>query len=173
LRTLAPTDPDERKPVTRLTLPAPAAEEPKTVVVTLASTEPKDEPVKTEAASPVGLWWTEKKESKIRIEACGDALCGYVEGRPNDKVLTNMRVGQNNLWNGNVTDIRSGSTYAAHISLKNPNSLRGRGMRVRRPILRRRDLEPRAVNHRSAGASVRPLPLAAAGCFFVPWRPLG
>src|SRR5262249_35482614 len=89
-----PVTTEERKPVARPTLPAATTEQPKTITARVAPAEPKDEPVKTEATSPIGLWWTEKKESKIRIEACGDALCGYVEGKPTDKVLTNMKAGQ-------------------------------------------------------------------------------
>ena len=46
------------------------------------------------AASPLGVWQTEKKEGLVRIEACGANLCGYsVDAKTNqngEKVLINM-----------------------------------------------------------------------------------
>jgi uncharacterized protein (DUF2147 family) len=120
---------DDRKSLARLSLPT-AGEEPKTVASSsnaVAAVEPKAEPVRTEAASPVGLWLTQKKEGKIRIEPCGAALCGHVDGKPSEKVLIDMKPGQNNRWNGKIHDVRSGGTYMAHISLKGDDSLVVRG----------------------------------------------
>ncbi len=73
------------------------------------------------------MWITEKKDGKIRIEPCGDALCGFADGKPNDKVLIDMKAGSNNRWNGKIKDIRSGSIYTAHISLKGANALSVQG----------------------------------------------
>jgi uncharacterized protein (DUF2147 family) len=122
-----PTTPDDRKSIARLSLPT-AADEPRTVVATAGSTTGATDPkAETDPASPVGLWLTEKRESKIRVEPCGDALCGFVDGKPSDKILIDMKAGSNNRWNGKIKDIRSGSIYTAHISLKNPNSLSVQG----------------------------------------------
>jgi uncharacterized protein (DUF2147 family) len=120
---------DDRKPIARLTLPTPA-DEPKTVVanaMTAPTATDRIEPAKVDPASPVGLWLTQKREGKIRIEPCGDALCGFADGKPSDKVLIDMKPGSNNRWNGKIKDTRSGSVYASHISLKGPNSLSVQG----------------------------------------------
>jgi uncharacterized protein (DUF2147 family) len=114
---------DERKPVGRLS--PPVAEESQLSV--FDPNERKPEPANSEDASPVGLWLTQKGEGKIRIEPCGDALCGYVEGKPSEKVLINMKPAQNNRWHGKIHDIRGGGTYMANISLKGANSLRVEG----------------------------------------------
>jgi len=129
-RTDTETQPDDRKAIARLSLPPAPGTEDKPVASpnAVAAIEDKPQPVKTEAPSPVGVWWTEKHESKIRIEACGQALCGFVDGKPNEKVLINMQPGSSNRWNGRIHDIRhGGSTYAAHIALKGNNSLRVEG----------------------------------------------
>ena len=112
---------DERKSVARLSLPA-QADQPRTVVAAVGNPsvadEPKAEPAKSAAPTPVGVWITEKKDGKIRIEPCGEALCGFADGKPNDKILIDMKAGSNNRWNGKIKDIRSGSIYTAHISTR-------------------------------------------------------
>jgi uncharacterized protein (DUF2147 family) len=126
----APPAADDRKSVARLSLPNPA-DQPKTAVAAvgnpMVADESKAEPVKRDATSPVGVWVTEKKDGKIRIEPCGEALCGFADGKPNDKILIDMKAGSNNRWNGKIKDIRSGSIYTAHISLKSANSLSVQG----------------------------------------------
>jgi uncharacterized protein (DUF2147 family) len=48
--------------------------------------------------SPVGVWLTEEKEGKVRIQPCGANLCGYaVDAKSNangEQVLINMKPGQ-------------------------------------------------------------------------------
>ena len=48
--------------------------------------------------SPLGLWLTEEKEGKVRIEQCGANLCGYsVDAKSNqngEQVLINMKPGK-------------------------------------------------------------------------------
>ena len=50
------------------------------------------------ANSPLGVWLTEEKEGKVRIEQCGANLCGYsVDAKSNqngEQVLINMRPGK-------------------------------------------------------------------------------
>src|SRR5262249_29815320 len=106
---------DERRPVSRLTLPSTGPSKPAQVasvpntesskptrVIMLvpnskpskpaqetsvqtgssqdSTTELNSEAAPSAAATPVGLWHTEKREGIIRIVECGQALCGHVEG---------------------------------------------------------------------------------------------
>jgi hypothetical protein len=112
--------PDERKAVARLTLPTNPADEAKTASNGSLAGANAD-PAK---ATPVGLWLTEKREGKIRIEECGQNLCGHAENKPNEKVLIDMKPTQNNRWSGKIHDTRSDT---ANISLKNPNALKVQG----------------------------------------------
>jgi uncharacterized protein (DUF2147 family) len=120
-----PQNTDERTATARLTLPSAAAAQTRTAAASAAPAA-ASEPAKAEA-SPIGLWLTQKKEATIRVEECGKNLCGHVEGKRQTKVLINMRPTQANRWNGTIHDIRRGSNYSAHISLKGPNALRVTG----------------------------------------------
>jgi uncharacterized protein (DUF2147 family) len=107
--------------------PAPVAAPPppqqKQATAPPASTLPS-------ANSPLGVWLTEEKEGKVRIEACGPNLCGYsVDKKSNqngEQVLINMKPG-NDKWSGRIFDPNSGSTYDSTIALKGTNSLRVQG----------------------------------------------
>jgi uncharacterized protein (DUF2147 family) len=81
--------------------------------------------------SPLGLWLTEEKEGKVRIEQCGANLCGYsVDKKSNqngEQVLINMRLGKDAKWSGRILDPNSGSTYDSTIALKGTDSLRVQG----------------------------------------------
>src|ERR1700684_3973527 len=72
---------------------APAAR-PAPPVVATAPAPPTTQP----ANSPIGVWLTEEKEGKVRIEPCGANLCGYsVDAKTNqngDQVLINMKPGK-------------------------------------------------------------------------------
>ena len=67
------------------------------------------------ANSPLGVWLTEEKEGKVRIEQCGANLCGYsVDTKSNkngEQVLINMRPGKDAKWSGRILDPNTGSTY--------------------------------------------------------------
>jgi len=80
--------------------------------------------------SPLGVWLTEEKEGKVRIEQCGPNLCGYsVDKKSNqngEQVLINMKPG-NNKWSGRIFDPNSGSTYDSTIALKGSDNLRVQG----------------------------------------------
>jgi uncharacterized protein (DUF2147 family) len=80
--------------------------------------------------SPLGVWLTEEKEGKVRIEACGPNLCGYsVDKKSNqngEQVLINMKPGKDK-WSGRIFDPNSGSTYDSTIALKGTDSLRVQG----------------------------------------------
>jgi uncharacterized protein (DUF2147 family) len=82
------------------------------------------------ANSPLGVWLTEEKEGKVRIEQCGNNLCGYsVDKKSNqngEQVLINMKPGKDK-WSGRIFDPNSGSTYDSTIALKGTDSLRVQG----------------------------------------------
>ena len=80
--------------------------------------------------SPLGVWLTEEKEGKVRIEQCGPNLCGYsVDRKSNqngEQVLINMKPGKDK-WSGRIFDPNSGSTYDSTIALKGTDNLRVQG----------------------------------------------
>ena len=82
------------------------------------------------ANSPLGVWLTEEKEGKVRIEACGSNLCGYsVDAKTSqnkDRVLINMRPAGTK-WSGRIHDPKGGGTYDSTIALKGSDRLRVQG----------------------------------------------
>ena len=96
-----------------------------------AKPAPAPAPVTVQAAnSPLGVWLTEEKEGKVRIEQCGVNLCGYaVDKKSNqngEQVLINMKPGKDK-WSGRILDPNSGSTYDSTIALKGSDTLRVQG----------------------------------------------
>ena len=83
------------------------------------------------ANSPLGVWLTEEKEGKVRIEQCGPNLCGYsVDAKSNqngEQVLINMKPGKDAKWSGRILDPNSGSTYDSTIVLKGSDRLSVQG----------------------------------------------
>ena len=80
--------------------------------------------------SPLGVWLTEEREGKVRIEQCGANLCGYaVDKKSNqngEQVLINMKPGKDK-WSGRILDPDTGSTYDSAIALKGSDTLRVQG----------------------------------------------
>jgi uncharacterized protein (DUF2147 family) len=112
---------------------APAARPvPPPVVATAPPSAPLPKPVSPvqSANSPLGVWLTEEKEGKVRIEQCGNNLCGYsVDGKSNqngEQVLIDMKPSKDK-WSGRIFDPKSGSTYDSTIALKSPDTLRVQG----------------------------------------------
>jgi uncharacterized protein (DUF2147 family) len=108
--------------------PAPAP------VVATAPAQPTPAPATSatpSATSPLGLWLTEEKEGKVRIEPCGANLCGYsVDAKSNqngEQVLINMKPGKDAKWHGRIHDPNTGSNYDSTIALKGPDFLRVKG----------------------------------------------
>jgi uncharacterized protein (DUF2147 family) len=103
--------------------PAPPPPQQKQAAAPAASTLPS-------ANSPLGVWLTEEKEGKVRIEQCGPNLCGYsVDKKSNqngEQVLINMKPGKDK-WSGRIFDPNTGSTYDSTIALKGTDSLRVQG----------------------------------------------
>jgi len=81
--------------------------------------------------SPLGVWLTEEKEGKVRIEQCGVNLCGYsVDAKSNtngEQVLINMKPSKDSKWSGRILDPNTGSTYDSTIAMKGSNTLRVQG----------------------------------------------
>ncbi|MBR0778115.1 DUF2147 domain-containing protein [Bradyrhizobium diazoefficiens] len=84
-----------------------------------------------EPTSPLGIWLTEEKEGKIRIEQCGTNLCGYsVDAKSNqngEQILINMKPGKDQKWSGRILDPNTGSTYDSTIAMKGTDRLRVQG----------------------------------------------
>lgn len=100
----------------------------------VAAVPPPPAPAPTVARdpnSPLGIWLTEEKEGKVRIEQCGANLCGYsVDAKSNkngEQVLINMRPGKDQKWSGRILDPNTGSTYDSTIAMKGTDTLRVQG----------------------------------------------
>jgi uncharacterized protein (DUF2147 family) len=95
-----------------------------------AAPKPPAPPVQA-ANSPLGVWLTEEKEGKVRIEQCGANLCGYsVDAKSNqngEQILINMKPGKDSKWSGRILDPNTGSTYDSTIALKGSDTLRVQG----------------------------------------------
>ena len=114
---------DAAAPVAR---PAP----PEIVATTAPAPKPPASAVQA-GNSPLGVWLTEEKEGKVRIEQCGANLCGYsVDAKSNqngEQVLINMKPGKDSKWSGRILDPNTGSTYDSTIALKGTDTLRVQG----------------------------------------------
>jgi uncharacterized protein (DUF2147 family) len=110
---------------------APAAPPAPPQQTAAAAPAPAAAPAVRDPNSPVGVWLTEEKEGKVRIEQCGANLCGYsVDSKSNlngEQVLINMKPGREQKWSGRILDPNTGSTYDSTIALKGPDTLRVQG----------------------------------------------
>jgi Uncharacterized protein conserved in bacteria (DUF2147) len=122
-------------PVLKESIPAPRAD-PSPTLAAVPPAEPATAPPPVQrpqgpapaaaavrdANSPLGVWLTEEKEGKVRIEQCGANLCGYsVDAKSNlngEQVLINMRPNKDAKWSGRILDPNTGSTYDSTIALK-------------------------------------------------------
>jgi uncharacterized protein (DUF2147 family) len=117
--------------------PVPVQRPPQAPTTTAAiSPAPAAVPPARDPNSPIGIWLTEEKEGRIRIEACGANLCGYaIDAKSNqnrEQILINMRpsqdkAGQDRKWSGRIFDPSSGSTYDSTIAIKGADSLQVQG----------------------------------------------
>jgi uncharacterized protein (DUF2147 family) len=110
--------------------PAPAPAPAPVQAAAIAPPAPAAAPTR-DLNSPLGVWLTEEKEGKVRIEQCGSNLCGYsVDGKSNqngEQVLINMKPGKEQKWSGRILDPNTGSTYDSTIALKGTDRLRVQG----------------------------------------------
>jgi uncharacterized protein (DUF2147 family) len=127
-KTPPPSTPPVQQDATPVSPPPPAP--------AVAAVPPAPPPAPRPAApmqvanSPLGVWLTEEKEGKVRIEQCGGNLCGYaVDKKSNqngEQILINMKPGKDK-WNGRILDPNSGSTYDSTIAMKGTDTLRVQG----------------------------------------------
>jgi uncharacterized protein (DUF2147 family) len=75
--------------------------------------------------TPLGVWNTEENKGLVRVENCGQNLCGYAV-KSGEKILINMKPSDAK-WSGQIHDPDSGNTYDANIAMKGPNTLRVQG----------------------------------------------
>jgi uncharacterized protein (DUF2147 family) len=76
-------------------------------------------------ATPLGIWATEENKGNVRIEECGQNLCGYAV-KTGTKILINMKP-QASKWTGTIHDPDSGRNYDSTIAMKGTNALRVQG----------------------------------------------
>ena len=111
---------------------APAAQPAPAVVASAPVASPAQAPAAAApvATSPIGLWMSEKKEGKIRVEDCNGNLCGYAvdakTGANGAKVLINMKP-RGDKWTGRIHDTRSGGTYDSTVAMRGADKLRVQG----------------------------------------------
>jgi uncharacterized protein (DUF2147 family) len=129
-----PPAPASPPPLLKESVPSPRAEPSPTVAAVPPPMPAPPSPASAAARdpnSPVGVWLTEEKEGKVRIEQCGINLCGYsVDTKSNlngEQVLINMRPGKDQKWSGRILDPNTGSTYDSTIALKGSDTLRVQG----------------------------------------------
>jgi len=75
--------------------------------------------------TPLGIWATEENKGNVRIEPCGQNLCGYAV-KTGERILINMTP-QDSKWTGQIHDPDSGRNYDSTIALKGANSLQVQG----------------------------------------------
>jgi uncharacterized protein (DUF2147 family) len=112
--------------VTPAPAPAPVASAPAPAPVAAA---PAPAPVAAAPVvasnSPLGVWATEENKGNVRIEQCGENLCGYAV-KTSERILINMKPSDNK-WVGRIHDPDSGRNYDSTIAMRGPNGLRVQG----------------------------------------------
>jgi uncharacterized protein (DUF2147 family) len=134
-----------REPAANVAPPAPVLEP--NAVAAIAPPQAAVSAIEASEPSPVGEWLVEDGEASIRIEECGNNLCGVVSGaknwnetdskNPNPElrnrpiigtpILLDMKPAKSNRWEGRAYNSKNGQTYTANISLNNSQSLRVEG----------------------------------------------
>ena len=86
---------------------------------------PPRPPPRPRRRTPLGIWATEENKGNVRIEECGQNLCGYAV-KTGKKILINMKP-QASKWTGTIHDPDSGRNYDSTIAMKGTNALRVQG----------------------------------------------
>jgi uncharacterized protein (DUF2147 family) len=76
--------------------------------------------------TPVGVWATEDNKGNVRIENCGQNLCGYAD-KTGERILINMKPVDSNKWTGRIHDPDGGGNYDSTLAMKGPNVLKVQG----------------------------------------------
>jgi uncharacterized protein (DUF2147 family) len=129
-QSVAPPPPGTQQSIAPPPPPPPPAPAPTVAVAPPAQPAPPPARPAVASNSPIGVWLTEEKEGKVRIEQCGANLCGYsVDKKSNqngEQVLINMKPGKDK-WSGRILDPGTGSTYDSTIAMKGTETLRVQG----------------------------------------------
>jgi uncharacterized protein (DUF2147 family) len=131
-----PPPPPKVEPVQTIPAEAPPLVAPKPVPVptpvpqiSKVSRETEDAPADT----PLGDWQTEGSKGAVRVERCGQAMCGYLlnlaSNAKGDTILINMKpksktVKSDMAWSGTIYSRSSGATYYATMTMKGEDTLR-------------------------------------------------
>jgi uncharacterized protein (DUF2147 family) len=110
------------------TSPAPAARAdvaPAAPAQTSTATQPAPVAAAPLPAGPLGIWATEENKGNVRVEDCGQNLCGYAV-KTGEKILINMKPSDAK-WSGQIHDPDSGRNYDSTIAMKGPNTMRVQG----------------------------------------------
>jgi uncharacterized protein (DUF2147 family) len=97
----------------------------------VATVAPAPQPAPVAAApapaptTPLGIWATEENKGNVRIEQCGQNLCGYAVNT-GERILINMRPSESK-WTGQIHDPDSGRNYDSTIAMKGTNLLKVQG----------------------------------------------
>jgi hypothetical protein len=75
--------------------------------------------------TPLGVWATEENKGNVRVEQCGQNLCGYAV-KTGEKILIDMKP-SNAKWTGQIHDPDSGKNYDSTVVMKGPNAMRVQG----------------------------------------------
>jgi len=124
------------------------------VVMTLAALFAIGTAKAQSSGGPDGIWLTQAGDAKVRISRCGGGICGVViwlkdpidpaTGKPqvDDKnpnpalarrpiiglpLFSGMRPAGPNKWSGQIYNADDGNTYASHISVTGPSTLKVEG----------------------------------------------
>jgi uncharacterized protein (DUF2147 family) len=116
------------------TAPAPLANDVAPVsLAPVATVAPAPQPAPVAAApapapaptTPLGVWATEEDKGNIRIEQCGQNLCGYAV-KTGERILINMKPSDAK-WTGLIHDPDSGRNYDSTIAMRGTNVLKVQG----------------------------------------------
>jgi uncharacterized protein (DUF2147 family) len=114
------------------TAPAPLAKDvapDSPALVATVAPAPQPAPVAAAPApapiTPLGVWATEEDKGNVRIEPCGQNLCGYAV-KTGERILINMKPSDAK-WTGQIHDPDSGRNYDSTIAMKGTNLLTVQG----------------------------------------------
>lgn len=109
------------------------------LVASMAQAQPA---VRTEPTTLLGEWWTPGFNARVRIEPCGDAVCGHIvwawDETPQDiadkrplvgrKVIEGMRPDGVSRWTGGrLYNPEDGRDYKGLVQLQSPSRLQVEG----------------------------------------------
>jgi uncharacterized protein (DUF2147 family) len=75
--------------------------------------------------TPIGIWATQENKGNVRIEQCGQNLCGYAVNT-GERILIDMKA-EGAKWSGRIHDPDSDRNYDSTIAMKGANALRVQG----------------------------------------------